>query len=618
MHLADVVFPLNLHLLTYSVPEALVKELKEGMLVKAPLKGKERIGLVVKLYEGKSKDSPENLRPLKGVLTEMPLYPPSMIGLLNWISEYYISSEGTAFKCMFFNELVKGPARRPKRPKEPEQVELSLQSPESVNSLKRALKEERGYQCLLYMAKAKEEEFLLLAEVLRTKERALIMAPEIEDAELIFGYLHRLFLGDVCLYHSRMSLSGRQESLKGFLTNRFRFMVGTRSVVFVPLKPSIIIITGEHSYSYKQEEAPRVNARDVAVMRGFLEKIPVVLTSLTPSSESYLNCVKGKYRLISSSLKKPTPRLQIINTRRQNEMAPNLTKPVLEGMKKNLSEGVLAIIQRLGYSMIRCEDCYEVLTCPVCSRPLVLHKQEGLLCHHCGKKQALTDSCPNCGSHRLEFYGAGKERVVEAIESLIAPDGKLSKEALDETKQTIVVGTFSKRGLRRSRFSLIAFLNPDIMLNQPDIKSTERLLQEVFSFRELLNDNGTLQIQTSYPWHPVFKYLKTWDYLSFVRHQLSERKKLKLPPFVKTILIEVLSKKQEELKKLKALLSDKDIPTVGPLKVIRRKKEVSLVKIIIMKESIKEAREVAKEIIDHLEKRALSYRVDVEPVKIGY
>ncbi len=618
MQLADVVFPQNIHYLTYAVAEEIKGELKEGQLVIAPIKGKEKTGLLIRLYNAESSSNFNNeLKQLKEIITPAPVFHPPMLKLLNWMTEYYLCNHGVALKAMLFDELLKKPARPVKRLKIPEPVNINIDKPSSIDRLIRFICKDSGFKSTLYMASTEQEEILLSETAIKHFDTALIIAPEIEDAEILYSHLYRIFPEEICLYHSKLSFSRRYESIKGILSGKYRCIVGTRSIVFVPVRASLIIVTREHSFSYKQEESPRVNARDVAVMRAFIEGIPVVLSSITPSSETYLNCIKRKYKLIRSSLKKRTPQVQVIHTRKEKEIAPYLSRRVAESMKKHLKEGVLGIIHRLGYSMIKCEECSEVLSCPVCSRPVMLHKQGILLCHHCGRREKLLDSCPNCGSHRLEYFGAGKERIQEAIDKLIKTTGELSEEVLDEKKQTIVVGTLSKKGLRSSRFSLIAFLNPDIMLNQPDIKSIERLMQEIFSIKELLNENGVIQLQTSFPWHPVFDFLKKWHYELFLKYLLSERKKLNLPPYVKTILIDVISNNPESMEDFYDRIAELNLPALGPFTELRRKKEVLVIRIIIMKQNIKLARELAKEIIMEAEKKALSYKIDVEPVRIG-
>ncbi len=619
MYLADVVFPQNIQYLTYRVPEKLKETLKEGQLVTAPIKGREKVGLLIKVYSADgSSDFNSALKPLNGIFESDPIFHPPLIKLLNWMSEYYLSNHGIALKSMLFDEIVRKPSRSAKKTIIPEPVNINIEKPSSIDRLIKAICKERGFKSTLYMAHSEQEEILLSETAIRQFDTALILSPEIEDAEILFGHLYRIFPDEVCLYHSKLPFSRRYESINGFLKGRFRVIVGTRSIVFTPARVSLIIVTREHSFSYKQEESPRVNTRDVAVMRAFLEGIPVVLSSVTPSSETYLNFIKGKYKIVRSSYEKPPPLIQVINTRKEKEIAPYLTRRVVDSMKKHLKDGVLGIIQRLGYSMIRCEECNEVISCSICSRPLMLHKQRLLLCHHCGRSEKLPDSCPNCGSHILEYFGAGMERIQEAIDKLFTTTGKLSEQVLDEGKQTILVGTLSKKGLRRSRFSLIAFLNPDIMLNQPDIKSMERLVQEVFSLRELLKERGVIQLQTTLPWHPVFDFLRKWDQESFLKSVLSKRKKLNLPPYAKTILVEAISKNMKDVENLYEWASEKNLPAIGPLNELRKKKEVFVIKVIIMKKTMKAAHCIAMQLISEIKRRRLSYRVDVEPIKIGY
>ncbi|RMG75086.1 MAG: primosomal protein N' [Nitrospirae bacterium] len=613
MLFADVVFAQNLHYLTYTVPDHLRNRLQEGQLVKAPLRGHIKVGLVMRLHKSREPLTKEKFKPVAGLFSESTLYHPPLLKLLNWLTEYYLTNHGTAFKSMFFKELIKKP-KRPKTVKDRTDETLMAETapPSSLIRLIREIKGSRGFRALTYMEKTEKEDLLLCKEAMANEKKLIVLAPEIEDAELLYDYLRALYPDRVCLYHSRLSLSSRHDSISGILEGRYNTIVGTRSVVFTPFKASLIIITKEHSLSYRQEESPRFNARDVAVMRGYLEGIPVILTSLTPSAETYLNCLRGKYHLVRSTLTRKKPRIQVINQKKCLQPAPYITDKLFHLIKQKEDKGVLAIIQRTGYAMVGCDDCEELIRCPHCKKALMLHKGEGLLCHGCGRANPVPDTCPNCGGHRLGFYGAGTERVKEELEKIISRKNLKEKE-LDSPEHSLLVGTLSKRGLRKSKFSLIAFLNPDIMLNQPYLKSTERLIQEIFSLAELLRSDGTLFLQTYMPWHPVFKSIRNWDYEDFLKRTLIERKRLKLPPYSKTIVVEAHSENLEPLEELKDWISSLDIPLIGPYREERKKKGIYVIKNIIIKDTMRSAQQEAKTLIEELTKRKIACRVEIEP-----
>ena len=619
MLLADLVFPQNLEPLTYSVPTDVEERLCKGQLVYAPLKNKKKIALVLNLYRADRETLPveaSKVKPIAAICDDVPAFHNALVELLKWVADYYVSSFGNAFKSMLFKELLKRPKKLKRAiPLKKGTCKLDVQ-PDSFPRLIETVEHSGGYKTIIYHAQKEAEEIVLSAELAERNQNAIILAPEIEDAEIIYTELLKRLPDRVCLYHSELKPSERYETLSGIKEGRYTIVVGTRSVVFVPIRPKIIIVTREHSLSYKQEESPRINARDTAVMRGYLEDVPVVLTTITPSTESYFNVLKKKYIYIQSINKRSFPRVSLVRLGKTPEIAPYITEPLYRRLKEHHKEGFLLIIQRLGYSMIRCEDCNELVNCPKCLRPMMYHRSSGkLLCHHCGQSSSVLEVCPACSGHRLTHYGAGTERIAHEVRKLTNAEIREKKdEANLYPGHTTLVGTLSRKGIRCSLFSSMAFLNPDIMLNQPYLKSTERFVQELYSLKESLREDGVLILQTYLPWHDVYKSIKNWNYMEFLKKTLRKRKELSLPPYRKIILIELKSKKPGTLHSYIERAKKRNAATVGPYMEEVSGKSVWTMKIILKGSRTENLHKICRKLLEEINSKELSVRVDVDPV----
>ncbi|NOY40164.1 MAG: hypothetical protein GXO95_08080, partial [Nitrospirae bacterium] len=526
MHLCDIVFPQNLPPLTYSVPEKLRPSVKAGMMVLAPLRGKIKKGVVLRHY-------PSGSGTFKGRLNEileivMPAYSPAMTELLDWSTDYYITNHGTMLKSMPFKEILKA-ARRPRhRPPAAFEFTPPLPSEEEtdfINEISTSV--QKGvYRTFLYHAPGDEHESGFVLRLLQGIRSALILAPEVRDAELLYSLLRGLPDGSrVCAYHGEMKRTERYDSIEGIYSGRYDIVVGTRPVVFAPLfSPSVIIVTKEHNTAYKQEESPKYHGRDVAVMRGFIEKIPVVLTSVTPSVESCYNSFNKKYILLSQKERVAGPAVSLIQLRKAKTVAPFLSVKLLNSLKTAISKserpaGAMVVIQRRGYSMLKCDDCEEIEMCAECQIPLVVHRGEGLVCHLCGYSKEIPHACSRCGSFKLSHFGAGTERIEEELKkhlaiNVIRQDSDISRKSKtkkqepesvnassevlipDSTARHIVVGTLKARRIPQKSLDIIAFLNPDLLLNLPEVRAPEKLVQEIYSLRGLLSEKGRLLLQT--------------------------------------------------------------------------------------------------------------------------
>src|SRR6266478_4847778 len=349
---------------------------------------------------------------------------------------------------------------------------------------------------------------------------AIVLVPEIsltpqtvERFKSRFAEMHEV----VAVLHSHLSQGERHDEWHKLHSGRARIVIGARSAVFAPLRDlGLIIVDEEHETTYKQEEAPRYHARDVAVVRAKIEKCAVVLGSATPSLESYHNATTGKYELLTLTQRVDDQRMPLMRIvdlrqeRRKEKIAPILSEKLSKAIADRLEkrEQTILFLNRRGFSTsLLCSNCGEVRNCPNCSVALTFHRhsvQGGLArrgettsgrlsCHLCGHTAAVPKKCPACGQDALIYYGFGTEKVESTVAQIFPKaavrrmdaDSMTRKEAYRETlrnfrtgKIDILVGTqMIAKGLHFPNVTLVGIINADLALHLPDFRAGERTFQ---------------------------------------------------------------------------------------------------------------------------------------------
>lgn len=592
MDFYDVVFPLNIGPLTYRCPEALSDSVKPGAFVSAHLKNSITKGIVLRKASIKHMGT---VKDIVDVNTAVPAISSSMIRLLQWMSDYYIAEQGLVLKNMLSKELFSTESSKTRRRKTPRRRVIqtseglfnSVAVDGELTSQVTASIGDSTYRTFLLHATSSGYAHSFLVQTLTDTRNCIILVPEISSLTALYDILHERFGQRICLFHGELSAGERREAFEQIRLAQADIVLGTRSAVFAPLKKiSFIAVLEEHSASYKQEKHPSYNGRDVAVMRGFFEKATVLLSSVSPSVESYHNCKSGKYTLLKPASPVKIPRFRILNMRYEKHVKPYLSKTVVDTAEKHLQRDgkIMFVVHRRGYStLLACPDCNHVEKCPTCKIPLVYHKQGmSLRCHYCGHtRSTVPESCGKCRGHNLQLLGAGTQRVQEDIESILKiRSARFDSDRIKKTasmreqaggaltdEYRIVVGTkLMTRRLNHSvTFSMAAILNTDSLLNLPDFRSAEKAFQEIASVADRIEPGGEMLIQTRMPQHYLFKAVKNGDYELFFREELSRRKPLLYPPFARLILVRCTSKREwsnaflEEISKPHA-----DVGMLGP------------------------------------------------------
>src|SRR5437764_2382553 len=378
----------------------------------------------------------------------------------------------------------------------------------------------------------------------------------------------------VAVLHSHLSEGERHDEWHKIHSGRARIVIGARSAVFAPLKNvGLIVVDEEHETTYKQEEAPRYHARDVAVVRAKIEKCVVVLGSATPSLESYHNAASGKYRLVTLTQRIDDKQMQLIRVidlrqaRRKEKRAAILSEKLSQAIADRLEkrEQTILFLNRRGFSTsLLCSNCGEARNCPNCSVALTFHRQPTaagrLSCHLCGHTAAVPKKCPSCGQDALIYHGFGTEKVESTVSQIFSKavvrrmdaDSMTRKEAYRETlrnfrtgKIDVLVGTqMIAKGLHFPNVTLVGIINADLSLHLPDFRAGERtfqLLTQVAGRAGRGETPGEVFVQTYTPFSPSIQFARHHDLAGFFQQELEFRERCDFPPFKHAVLITVRS-----------------------------------------------------------------------------
>jgi primosomal protein N' (replication factor Y) len=424
-----------------------------------------------------------------------------------------------------------------------------------------------------------------IAHALLQGKGAIVLVPEISlTPQTVERFKARFSAGAaqtlVAVLHSHLSTGERHDEWHKIRQGRARIVIGARSAVFAPVDPlGLIIVDEEHENSYKQEEAPRYQARDVAVVRGRMEGAVVVLGSATPSMESYYNARKGKYRLLEMPTRaddKKMPIVRVVDMRqaaRQDKGAPMFSPQLKEAIHQRLErrEQTLLFLNRRGFATsLQCPLCGYVAQCPNCSLALTYHRQAGRLrCHICAHDVLAPAACPNpkCRNPAIRFAGMGTEKV-EATLAKLFPHARVQRMDSDALKRKedyrrilgdfkvgktdILVGTqMIAKGLHFPNVTLVGIIYADQALHVPDFRAGERtfqLLTQVSGRAGRGDVEGEVFVQAFTPFHPAIQYARRHDFTGFYEQEIEFRQQLKYPPVGRIALLLLKGRNEEKVK----------------------------------------------------------------------
>ena len=406
-----------------------------------------------------------------------------------------------------------------------------------------------------------------IAAELEAGRGAIVLVPEIALTPQTVSRFAGRFGGRVAVLHSALSDGERYDEWHRIRTGEAQVVVGPRSAVFAPVRNlGLIVVDEEHDQSYKQEDAPRYHARDVAVMRARLEGCRVVLGSATPSLETWYNARRGKYQvaLMPNRVKgRELPSVTLVDMEdeiRRTGRVPIFSQPLIDAISARLARGeqTILFLNRRGYARTwTCGKCGWVASCPNCSGsesrlPYTYHRHDQCLrCHVCGSWTHIPEECPECHSREFGFTGVGTQRAEDAL-SRCFPSARILRMDADSTSRRmthddilakfrtgqadILLGTqMIAKGLDFPNVTLVGVLNADTALNLPDFRASERtyqLLQQVAGRAGRAEKPGEVFIQTFQKDAPAVKAAAgRGGYAPFAEAELAARKDGPFPPW---------------------------------------------------------------------------------------
>lgn len=424
-----------------------------------------------------------------------------------------------------------------------------------------------------------------IAHALEQGKGAIVLVPEISltpqtverfKARFSSGKLQTL----VAVLHSHLSAGERHDEWHKIRQGRARIVIGARSAIFAPVEPlGLIIVDEEHEHTYKQEEAPRYHARDVAIMRGQMENAVVVLGSATPSMESFYNCKQGKFTLLELPERvdnQKMPHVRVVDMRQAayKEKGPPIFSPQLkEAITQRLErkEQTILFLNRRGYSTsLQCPKCGYVANCPNCSITLTYHRPEQKLsCHICGHNEKVPSVCPEpkCKNPAIRFAGTGTQKVEDILGKLF-PHARIKRMDADVMRKKddyrrvlgefrngaidILIGTqMIAKGLHFPNVTLVGIIYADMALHQPDFRAGERtfqLLTQVAGRAGRGDVEGEVFVQAFTPFHPAIQYARRHDFVGFYEQEIEFRQQLKYPPTGRVALLTLKGRNEEKVK----------------------------------------------------------------------
>src|SRR5690554_862425 len=427
-----------------------------------------------------------------------------------------------------------------------------------LDALQKASNRHQGFLLYGVTGSGKTEVYLhWIAHLLQLDRQVLVLIPEISLTPQTLARFERRFGPIVAAYHSGLTEQERLRSWERARQGEARIVIGTRSAVFLSFQTlGAIIVDEEHDSSFKQQEGFRYSARDLALVRGKLENLPVLLGSATPSLESLHNVSLGKYQLLRLENRAGTAqkaRVDLLDIK-SRPLQAGLSQPLIEKIQQHLErrEQVLLFINRRGYApVLMCHDCGWIAECRHCDARLTLHKlAPQLRCHHCEASAQIPYSCPQCQGPALRPIGTGTERTEDELQRLfpgypvhrVDSDTTRSKrrfaamlDQVHDGEPCLLVGTqILAKGHHFPKVTLVAVINADSGLFSSDFRATERMLQtlvQVAGRAGRAESPGTVIIQTHHGDHPLMQSIAHHDYLDIAHHLLQEREQAQLPPY---------------------------------------------------------------------------------------
>jgi primosomal protein N' (replication factor Y) len=555
----------------YQIPQDLKEHILIGQRVRITFARKKTLGFVVGLKE---KSEFKKLSSLEGIIDKEPLYTKELLEVAGKTAGYYLCSlgqileAGVPFALKNKKSIIKD-FKKAEIKKEKKESSLGKRSgrpagPGGKDLLKEKLDINlKGHKQYLLLLENSYEKFSyykdLISKVLSENKKVLILAPEAFSVEYLRRGLEESFSDCLAVFSSQQSQKQNKENLKQVYTDKARVIITTRSGVFLNISNlGLIIIEQEESDFYKRPDSPRYDARLVADLRAQKENLPLVRMSLACLLETYREAKKKQVSLLKEFVSgKKLKDFTLINLNEEEDITTRkkfLSYRLAESLKKALDNKRQAVIvyNRRGFaSIIKCQKCKEVLSCPRCKTPLTYHyDKKKALCHRCNYIQDLPKYCPACKKDYVRLFGYGTQKI-ESNLAYLFPEARIERLDVDEasliSERFRIIEDFNKgridiligtqilgAGLDFKNTDCLGILSLESLINQSDFRGLEKSFSFLFTLlKEYYTSavNPHFLIQTYLLSLKPLEFLASHDYKSFLEHELEERKLLDLPPF---------------------------------------------------------------------------------------
>jgi len=540
--IADVAFDVAvLPPFSYRVPDGW--RVATGQRVWAPLRGGARVGMITALREG---DDPK-LKPLAAVAEPAAILSDRQLDLVRWIAAESLTSVGATAAALLPPVVDEDGSRSDPPP--PTSDRPGTEAPR-VELLVGTGRERR-----------------LVERIAAARGGVLVVVPDVEAAARWARRLGRV--GRAARLDSGAPDAERARAWRALARGELRLAVGTRSALLAPLAaPATLALVDEHDPAHKPPGAPRLHSRDIVLARGMRDRCAVVLTSATPSVETWWRADNGLGGLGGpggrvEGTPRPWPSVTLADTRGILRREP-LTPPLARAVRESLGAGrrVLLVVSRLT-SALACDECGEILRCPECGLALAWSRAGRRLdCRLCGRTLPPPETCPACHGRRLSPFGWGAERVEHAVRRRF-PRARIARWEGEGARRRgvraprasadadIVIGTRAAlRHFGPGALGCAGFVAPDQLLRLPDFRAGERLFEILWAAAERIGSGGALVIQSQNTGHYAFDAVARRDLAAFYRHEMPLRAELGYPPFRRLAIVSVTAPSAAEARRL--------------------------------------------------------------------
>lgn len=571
---------------TYKIPSSLINDIKLGQLVTVPFGYGKVKGVILDIDEKPPKFKTKDILSIE---IKDPIIKGPLTKLAKWMIDYYQIFPESILKLMIPKNL------KPIKVTSSRRLQPALNKHRQTLDIKLSKNEEGAVELVI---KSKKPRYLLFTN--RTEERykvylklfsnlsknnntVMFLFPEVSQARNFYYYFTGHIETDTVLWNAKLTPKQKTAIWWGAKTNKIRCLIGTRSMIFLPVQNiKLLAVDEEESQFYKSEKNPKYFLPEVAQTRAKFEGSIYLIGTNSPSIEAFAGVMEGETRLsekielIDLRRRERKIDINIIDLKEEHEkgyksfLTPKLRKSIIESKKNN--EKVILFYNRRGYSTyVFCKRCGQELMCPRCSKPLIYDQQKKFVCHICNFILEKKPVCGNCDGTEFKYSGAGTQKVIKEIKGLIFNSKivRLDKDSLKDDKNLlekckeflkstsdILVGTkIIFHPCLEGKVNLFGIINFDQILNFPDYHVAQRAYQILIKAKSLLSKSkGKIIIQTRHPNHYVLHAFLSQSYELFYNEEIKRRKELEYPPFTKLARALVWGDNQEEVKSAAQLI----------------------------------------------------------------